>query len=245
MSIERPVNTADKVTSIDDVKSGISELVDDRLINRDQENILGKVLESADFALLANRALNQGTDPELLRRTLPDSVYAVAKQFGLSPEQADSAIEKAHKLGPGSLAKDSSEEWLWLILAKHSADEAKIVDDPAKMLAASARQIVAFEQYASSEADILQDAKEYREQILKNTQSIEMAPLGNEVPLYVSDLGFYAAYRSGYSVAAVRATNGLVFYGSDGSTSLEDQKISVDKVLSPYFGIVFPKKEAE
>lgn len=220
----------------------IAELANGRKINRDQERIGTQALTNPDFALLANRAMNRGTDPELLKRTVPESVYAVAKTFGLSPEQADSAITTAHQRGPGSLAKDSPEEWLWLILAKYSMDESKHSEDPAKVLAASARMIVGFEQYAMRSPDPLPDAKAYREDILAKTQPIGSAPLGKEIPLYDSDLGFYAAYRTDHPVAAVKGDDGLVFYGTDGSVTLEQAGIKPDKLLSPLFGIVFPEK---
>ncbi len=219
----------------------IQQLGESRKVTRDQERIGVQALENADFALVANRALNQGTDPELLNRTVPESVNKIAEKLGLTPEQATEAIALAHQRGPGALGVDSSEEWLWLVLAKHSTDESKAKNDPAKTLADTARKIVAFEQYANQAADPMGDAKAFRSEKLEKVQPTGMAPLGANVPLYESDLGFYAAYRTGHAIAAVKSADGLVFYGTDGSIDLEKAGIKVDKVLSPTFGIVFPE----
>lgn len=220
----------------------IAELAQTRQINRDQERIAVTAIGDADFALLANRALQQGTDPELLRRTVPESVYTVAATLGLTPEQADNAITRAHRTGPGLLPIDSADEWLWLTLAKHSVDETNTPQEPAQVLAESARRIVAFERYAASMPNVEGDARAYRETIIARTQSIGTAPLGSGVPLYENDLGFYVAYRTGSPVAAVRTPEGLTLYGTNGSTTLADAGITVDKQLSDTFGIVFPKK---
>ncbi|MDO8581676.1 MAG: hypothetical protein Q7S16_02260 [bacterium] len=224
------------------VCTDIAELSKKRVITQDQERIGDAALKDKEFALIANRALNQGTDPELLRRTVPESVHAIAEQLGLSDEDANKAIEIAHSRGPGSLAKDSASEWLWLTLARFSTDEAgKAGLPPEKVLAASARKIVAFEQYAGGSPSVEKDARGYRDELLEKTKPVGTAPLGTNVPLYTSDLGFYAAYRTGNSVAAVKDAKGLVFYGTDGSTTLKDAGIVVDKELAPGFGIVFPK----
>jgi hypothetical protein len=55
------------------------------------------------------------------------------------------------------------------------------------------------------------------------------------------DHGFYVAYKEGHKVCAVKQ-GGLTFWGTVPETSLEAQGIVVDKVLSPTFGIVFPKE---
>jgi hypothetical protein len=55
------------------------------------------------------------------------------------------------------------------------------------------------------------------------------------------DHGFYVAYKQGHKVCAVKQ-GGLTFWGTVSETSLEEQGIVVDKVLSPTFGIVFPKE---
>jgi len=239
--------------TLEAVRSNITELSKSRKITRDQERIADGALENQDFALLANRILNQGTDPELLRRTVPEAVYFVATQLGMTQEEADKAIETAHKMGPGSLPVDSKQEWLWLILAKHSVDEAEKPETPAAVLRSSARKIVALENYADSKPTpeaVEADAREFRKLKLAETQPIGKAPQQMktkegtlaDIPLYDHDLGFYAAYRSGSPIAAVKDKDGLVFYGSDGSLTLEEAGIKLDKPLSPYFGIVFPPK---
>jgi hypothetical protein len=54
------------------------------------------------------------------------------------------------------------------------------------------------------------------------------------------DRGFYLAYKKGYHVCRVQQ-DGNTFWGTDGSVTLEDEGIKVDKLLTPYFGIVLPK----
>lgn len=227
-------------------RAQVADLAERRLITRDQERIADTALQDPDFALLANRALNQGTDPELLLRVVPHAVERVAYELGLTLDEARKAIQTAHIRGPGSLPVDSKEEWLWLILAKYSVDEAMKPKEPERVLIESARMLAAFENYAT-DPDILdigfeEEARAFREEILRRTQAIGTAPLGTDVPLYGKDLGFYAAYRSGKPVAAVRTPDGLTFYGTDGSVTLEAAGITVDKQLSPTFGIVFPPK---
>ncbi|MBI4434916.1 hypothetical protein HY635_03850 [Candidatus Uhrbacteria bacterium] len=245
MGAER-MGTGDKGPTAEPTPESVRALVADlskaRRITRDQERIADTALQDPDFALLANRCLNQGTDPELLLRTVPESVHAIAQRLGLTPEQAEQAIQAAHRTGPGSLPKDSPAEWLWLALAEHSLDEATKPKEPERVLAASARKIVEFERYAGSEPDVERDARAFRETILERTKPIDDAPQGSGIPIYDSDLGFYAAYRTGHPVAAVRTPDGLVFYGTDGSVTLEAAGITVDKLLSPTFGIVFPPK---
>ncbi|MBI4433982.1 hypothetical protein HY632_04345 [Candidatus Uhrbacteria bacterium] len=227
--------------SIQDTRTLIAELVEHRKITRDQERIAARAFEDPTFAILANRTLLQGTDPELLRQTIPESVNAIAAQLGLTPEQAAATIATAHRTGPGSLPIDSAAEWLWLILAKFSINEAGKPNAPQTVLAASARMIVACETYANENPAVEIDAREYRDHMLRTVQPIGTAPLGADIPLYADDLGFYVAYRTGHHVAAVRSADGLTFYGTDASLTLADAGIAVDKPLSPVFGIVFPK----
>lgn len=242
MSTERMEGSEPAEPTPESVRTQIADLSKTRRINRDQERIADTALQDPDFALLANRALNQGTDPELLLRTVPESVYRIAQHLGLTPDEAARAIKTAHRTGPGSLPKDSPEEWLWLSLAKHSIDEAAKPTEPERMLAASARKIVAFEKYAEKMLFVESDAMHFRGEIINRTQPLGDAPQGSGVPLYDSDMGFYVAYRTGHSVAAVRSSDGLIFYGTDGSVTLEAAGIKVDKQLSPTFGIVFPPK---
>ncbi|MFZ6015020.1 MAG: hypothetical protein ACOYUZ_01555 [Patescibacteria group bacterium] len=223
----------------------IKELSSNREISRDQERIAKAALEDPGYALLANRALNQGTDPELIRHTMTEAFDKLAENLGISPEEAHAAIEKAHKMGPGSLAVDSKEEWVWLLCAKHSVDEAQRPTDPKAVLAETARTLVAFENYANGSANFEADARDFREQLKEMVKPIGDAPKDEDIPLYENDYAFYVAYRSGKNAAAVRSKDGLVFYGTDGSVTLEELGVKVDKQLSPYFGIDFPKQGEE
>lgn len=246
MSVDRPEMQGPTEPTLESARAQVADLSKRRLITRDQERIADGALQDPDFALLANRALNQGTDPELLLRTVPDAVVSIAGRLGLSREQATKAIQTAHRTGPGSLPKDSAEEWLWLILAMHSVDEATKPKEPERVLFLTARKIMEFEDYSRDAVDpqVERDARAFREGILERTKPVADAPQGSQVPLYDSDLGFYAAYRTGHPVAAVKAPDGLVFYGTDGSVTLEAAGITVDRQLTPIFGIVFPPKEA-
>lgn len=227
---------------IEVVCKSIEVLASNRSISRDQERVSMRVLEDADFALMANRSLHQGADPEFLRRTAPASVKRLADLLGLDESEAHRAIEQAHKLGPGSLAEDSAQEWLWLLMAMHSLDEAKQDDvDPGEVMRRSAHCLVDFEKFASACEDPETDARNQRERFIQEYRPIGDADLGEGIPLYDSDIGHYVAYRSGIPVAAVLSKHGLVFYGSDGSVTLKESGVEVDKELSPYFGIVFPK----
>jgi len=230
------------VPTVDAVKAQLAEMSKAKIITRDQEKIGAAVLEDEYFALLANRALMQGADPEFLRRTAGEAFSVLASRLGLSIEEAHQAIETAHRSGPGSFAVDSAQEWLWLVMVKHSLDEANKPKDPAQVVAASARMLVAFEAYAHGTGDAVADAKAYRAEMLAKIQPVGTAPQGADIPLYENDLGFYAAYRNGKHAAAVRTKEGLVFYGTDSSVKLGDLGIKVDKQLSDYFGIVFPQK---
>lgn len=225
-----------------ELRPAIEQMASGRRITRDQERIALRALEDADFALLANRALQQGADPEFLRRTSPFAFAQLARKIGLSAEQAHAAIERAHKFGPGSFAEDSAEEMLWLLMVKHSADEMENAHATcAEIVRRSAHHLVEFERYASQADHPEQDAREHREELIRITQPIGIAEQGENIPLYTSDIGHYLAYRSGHPVAAVRASNGLVFYGTDGSVTLSEAGIACDKQISDFFGIVFPK----
>lgn len=240
---ELPPSSERELSLKDKVLKGITELSTNRVITRDQERIASTALWDSDYALLANRALNQGADPELLRHTMTEAFEKIAERLGLEPEQAHQAIEKAHKMGPGSLAVDSAEEWLWLIMVKFSLDEANKPQKPKNVLAESARMMVAFENYSRGNSDFVAEAKDHRELIKSQVQPFDTAPKGTDIPLYANDYAFYVAYRSGKHAAAVRSKDGLIFYGTDSSVTLEELGIKVDKQLSPYFGLDFPKHE--
>lgn len=235
-------SSVEKASPTEVTRNAIAELSKSKSITREQERIADASLADSSFALLANRSLNQGADPAWLSMVVPDAVNTVASHLGLTPEQADAAIKLAHSAGPGAFKQDSPEEFLWLVLAKHSIDEANKSAEPAKVLAASARKMVQLEQYVASNPSFETDARAFRQQIIEEVKQEGSAALGTDIPLYANDLGFYVAYRTGHHAAAVRSKDGLFFYGTDGSLTLEQSGIKVDKQLSPTFGIVFPQK---
>ena len=61
-------------------------------------------------------------------------------------------------------------------------------------------------------------------------------------PMTDKDHGFYVGYKKGFPCVAVNAGS-LTFYGTVPSTTLEDEGVTVDKLISPHFGIVFHKEE--
>ena len=56
------------------------------------------------------------------------------------------------------------------------------------------------------------------------------------------DHSFYVAYKTGYKVCCVTSPNGTVFWGTTPDTSLAEQGITVDKQISPQFGLNFSHK---
>ena len=66
----------------------------------------------------------------------------------------------------------------------------------------------------------------------------------DSVPTTDVDCGFYIGYKEGFSCVAVKAP-GMTFYGTHGVHTLEEQGVTVDKQISPQFGIIFDKGNAE
>ena len=57
-------------------------------------------------------------------------------------------------------------------------------------------------------------------------------------PMSDKDWGFYVGYKQGHPCVAVDA-GGLTFYGTTDSTTLAAEGVTVEKELSPHFGICF------
>jgi len=66
----------------------------------------------------------------------------------------------------------------------------------------------------------------------------------DSVPTTDVDCGFYIGYKEGYSCVAVKAP-GMTFYGTTGNHTLESEGVKVDKQISPQFGIIFDKENAQ
>jgi hypothetical protein len=58
------------------------------------------------------------------------------------------------------------------------------------------------------------------------------------IPHATADHAFYVLYKLGYSCVAVHS-GGITFYGTPPEHTLAEQGVTVDKNLSPHFGIVF------
>jgi hypothetical protein len=174
------------------------------------------------------------------------------------------AIRAAHTTGPGALLdsdgrglplngdihltgdlfEDVKAEWkkeaLWLILAMCSrcvetgyADEMSIVERMQQVALAVSTLTEVF-----ANDDLVNIASHHLENMQKEvvwTKDI------NGIPLTTNEYGHYLGYKLGYPVVAVQ-DGGLTFYGTPPTTTLAQEGVAVDKVLSPHFGIVFSAK---
>lgn len=170
-------------------------------------------------AMLACRIIAQGADPASIE-------YLVTGQVS-------DAIALAHRNGPGSLTGKDRQHWL--NLAGLSADESQdsTLRDRFWMLANAVRI------YKENPQAVIVGGAVTEAKILSlpfTRQNIG----GCEMRLYRADLGFAAAYWQGEPCAAVLSSyNGkpYIAVGSNGMT-LADLGITVNKTLSPHFGII-------
>ena len=138
--------------------------------------------------------------------------------------------------GPGHLEGEDRDDWLFL--AKLSADECK--DVHAAVTNRLTELSVAVDCYNNFDGKQRQDAIEAMEEEICDLPFTEENIQGVNTRVYTSDLGFAAAYWNGHEHAAVRDADGLLFVGSK-RLILSRVGITPDKVLSPTFGIIFPK----
>lgn len=211
-----------------------------------------------------NRLFLQGPDPLYLMETCPVAFAFLCGRLGLTEENGREAILSAHERGPAVLLDDSGgipldpsvadfhyswhdrEEWrregLWLLLASFSdcTEESykpsmTFLDRIVRATAASTK----FEQYTSDWRNNQSwwDAHAKLDAFYKGTE-ITFDDRG--FPNVTRDEGFYIAYKMGHKVCVYSTPKGLRFYGTVPSTSLDEQAITVDKKISPQYGIVFP-----
>ncbi|MBI5369977.1 hypothetical protein HZA85_02205 [Candidatus Uhrbacteria bacterium] len=174
-----------------------------------------------DEALFANRIVSRGSDPASLELA----------RFGSISEP----VMRAHQLGPGSLKEDEREHWL--VLSSVSMDENAAADLPPT---AKFKQFHDALKWLETATDTEKRAAADKEKGAILALPFEQNEVGGvSMRVYESDRGFASAYWSGQEVAAVREGD-LTFVGSQ-SRPLAELGITVDKQLSPTFGIIFPK----
>jgi hypothetical protein len=231
-----PDKNTDSLSASQEIAVKITKLSESRQITRDQERISVEALNNPEFALLTNRVMNQGSDPESIRLTDTASFKKVCEKLELSEQEGIDAIQKAHRLGPAALEDGSRGEALWLLTASISVDETQKISFSERLLqfADALRQLK--EMAETDLPKLLEQAKNYKDKVLKETSPIGRTPEG--IPIYDKDLGFFAAYRSGIKAAIVQA-KGYDAVGTTPDTSLAEQGLTVDKQLSPNFGLRF------
>lgn len=209
-----------------------------------------------DFTIL-NRALIQGPDPLFLMETCPAQFLRLCQELELDDASGRDAIEKAHWQGPGvllegqglalgdwntddlsrfSLAK--KREMLWLVLASISDCTEDGYGPQVTILERFQRAMKAA---TALDAIVVNDvehasAPAYRalEKFLATTK-LTFDERG--FPHTDVDHGFYVAYKLGHKVCAVKS-GPLTFWGTTPDTTLAEQGVVVDTLLSPSFGFV-------
>jgi hypothetical protein len=137
-------------------------------------------------------------------------------------------------------------EALWLILAGQSdcteegyADEASMVERIRRQ-ATSIANLARFVEngplgIAALDLNLV-CAIESMEGFIDSTEFTPDPRFGK--PMATADHGFYVGYKQGMACVAVQSGD-LAFYGTVPGTTLEAEGVTVDKVLSPQFGICF------
>jgi hypothetical protein len=193
-----------------------------------------KALKDPKFALLVNRIFNQGADPESIRLLEPEAFKKVAEILGLSEKDAIETIAVAHRSGPAGLTDNSKEEALWLLLASisDSENDNTPVSERIKFFSDALSSLRGMSEMEFE--DLIKLSKNYKEEIIEKVQPVSYT--ANGVPIYKDQLGFFVAYRQGLKAAMVDSGSRRMV-GTTPDTSLEEQGLTVDKQLSPQFGI--------
>ena len=222
----------------------------------------------ASTATLLSRLFLQGADPLFIAKMAPRAIEEMARLLHITPDEVMVAIEKAHKMGPGIFESGEELGWngelqhykphhagevAWLILAgcshdnEHGYTDEQTAEDRMRLafecvmkFSNLMNEVWAFgeEGLFSFRENLLQKASGVLEDFRAKTKFEWDDTDPKSVPTTDVDCGFYIGYKFGYSCVAVKAP-GLIFYGTQGSHTLEEQGISVDKQISPQFGIVF------
>jgi len=236
-----------------------------RLLDVLVPQIIDRTMEDSKEALLdctiLNRALCQGPDPLFLMWTCPTEFATLCRLLELPVEDGQAGIEAAHWKGPGVFLADGGDglpmegnvedgpvamkqEALWLVLAAMSDCTEQSYSNTTTMLDRMQRVTNAAMKLATLTYWL--EELEHPEYVFRKAQHALQNFMAT-APLTINDRGFahgdvdhafYCAYKQGYKVCAVKAGD-KVFWGTIPSTTLAEQGITVDKILSPSFGIIF------
>lgn len=208
--------------------------------------------------ILLNRLFTQGPDPLYLMDTCPAEFTRLCELVGLSFEEGREGIEEAHWFGPGcllgadgGLSSDTTshafselpkawrKEILWLLLASVSdcteegySEEVSIGDRIRKATRAALNLAALIKRSPSA---LLGSALATYAEFDKDTP-VTMDEQG--FPHSEGDHAFYVLYKRGFKCVAVE-TPSLTFWGTTPDTTLEEQGVTVNKSISPHFGLVF------
>ena len=224
-------------------------------------NSFDKLMGKTDDASMLVRLFLQGADPLLIGLMYPVAVEALEDLLETSGVME--GVRKAHSLGPASLldgtgwdgnpdtydAERHGPEVAWIILAEHSRDtEGGFPADwslTARM-ADAFKHVTEFEAWLGITRDRtdpeldLSEALEWAGDALALHMEHTVFEDVDGIPTTDRDIGFYVGYKQGFPCVAVKAP-GMTFYGTPPSTTLEAQGVTVDKAITPHFGIVFNK----
>jgi len=228
------------------------------------DRALDETPEAQRDCTVLNRFLVQGPDPLFIMESCPDEFVTLCDALGVTVEEGRKAIEDAHWTGPGCLLPDGGKglpgdltptshmnvsvpwrlEALWLILASMSDCTEEGYTEDTTLLTRMQKAIRATNAFArfTTDCDFVKAILLATEAVDEFIASTEYEEDENGVPHGYVDHAFYVLYKLGYKAAAVH-TEGPTFWGTTPDTTLEEQGITVDKPLSPHFGLTFPAPE--
>jgi len=208
-----------------------------------------------------NRLLSQGADPLFIMEAAPIEFEVLCDMMRVTVDEGRQAIENAHWMGPATLLGDGSGldvddlkwdckqkrlEGLWLILAACSDSTEQGYTEETTILERVRRAFNAVSTLRgamSLDGSVLNLDQFAQGKLRDFIESTKFEVDEDGVPHATEDHSFYVLYKQGYKCVAVH-TDGPTFYGTTPDTTLEEQGISVDKEISPHFGLVFPKEKA-
>lgn len=227
------------------------------------ERLLDESPEAQRDCTVVNRLFIQGPDPLFLMEVAPDQFNSLCHTLRLDPEVGRQGIENAHWMGPACLLDGSGipydydgdgsdltekqrQEALWLILAAVSdcmedgyQKDVSLVVRMQRAVRATIRLDATIQADMNGFESII-EAAIYSMIQFRDTTTWRFDERG--IPHSNQDHAFYIGYKTGYKIVAVTAPSGLVFFGTPPSTTLAEQGVIVDKMISPSFGLVFPPK---
>jgi hypothetical protein len=224
--------------------------------------ITDKVLAEGDDAAVrdctvVNRLFIQGADPLFIMEAAPAVFARLCDSLDISVEDGRKAIESAHWQGPGclldgaglsadvSIESDLTDatrgEALWLVLASVSDCTEEGYGESVSLTERISRAVSA----AIKVLDIITADRSIAVAVESMADFIDTTEFGTDPlfgkPMSDKDHGFYVGYKRGFPCVAIQA-GALTFYGTVPSTTLEAEGVTVDKAISPSFGIVFAKE---